>query len=409
MFGYQIIGMGSRRKVEIVPEEADIIRYQFEEYAKGRSINSITNSLNNLGRQTKSGNKFSLGTIRRTLKKPIYNGFYALIGPGANVCQGNIPYDENNMIKSNLYPPIISPELWDTVQNSYRTVHRTHAIQYSYNYAGYELSSIIRCKGCEELGKKSSFVHCHHKTNHREGRKESYVDYKHVKGCSVSRCTLNSKIYESLFRFSFYLLFMDSSELSSFLEDKRKEAEAFSRTTSEQIKDVEKQLKLIIQKQTNLENLVINTGEWSDNVRNRLGDFKAEESRLKKVLSDLKYSQHFSEEQMDFMIGKYTEESLANFLLADKAAIRRQYYLDMMESAYVDVDDLLISYKNDKKYKIGLGKTRRGRKLQEVFDVDTYFNDQFQFQAKIDTHAKDLRIVKLDFRLTVPVQILNGN
>jgi hypothetical protein len=187
---------------------------------------------------------------------------------------------------------------------------------------------------------------------------------------------------------------MDSSELSSFLDDKRKEAEAFSRTTSEQIKDVEKQLKLIIQKQTNLENLVINTGEWSDNVRNRLGEFKEEESRLKKVLSDLKYSQHFSEEQMDFMIGKYTEESLANFLLADKAAIRRQYYLDMMESAYVDVDDLLISYKNGKKYKIGLGKTRRGRKLQEVFDVDTYFNDQFQFQAKIDTQAKDLRIVK---------------
>jgi len=72
MLGYQIIGIGSRRRVEIVPEEADIIRYLFEEYAKGRSINSITNSLNNLGRQTKSGNKFSLGTIRRTLKKPIY-------------------------------------------------------------------------------------------------------------------------------------------------------------------------------------------------------------------------------------------------------------------------------------------------------------------------------------------------
>ena len=394
MLGYQIIGIGSRRRVEIVPEEADIIKYLFTEYAKGRSINSIAKSLNNIGKQTKGGCIFNPATIRRTLKKPIYKGFYALKGPGAKVGQDKIPYDENNMIKSNLYPPIISPKLWNAVQNSYRTVHRTHAIQYSYNYAGYELSSIIHCKGCEGLGAKSSFVHCHHKTNHREDRNESYVDLRHVKGCPVHRCTLNSKIYESLFRFCFYLLFMDSSELSSFLDKKRKEAEAFSRTISEQIIDVEKQLKLVIQKQMNVENLVINTGEWSDNVRNRLDALKVEESRLKNALRDLKYSQHLSEEQMTFMVGMYTEESLANFLLADKPAIRRQFYLDMMESAYVDVDDLVISYKNGKKFKIGLGITRRGRNLQEVFNVEVFFNDQFQFQARIDTQAKELRIIK---------------
>ena len=55
-------------------EEAESVRFIFNEYANGKGYKAITNKLNKLGYKTKKGNNFSVGSIKDILTNPTYIG-----------------------------------------------------------------------------------------------------------------------------------------------------------------------------------------------------------------------------------------------------------------------------------------------------------------------------------------------
>lgn len=106
LFGYKIkkIPIGSRyeSKVEINEETAPIVKFIFEEYAKGTSKKQIVDQLNAKGFKNFNGKPFNINNFQHALTNPKYTGkFY---------------FGENKILCDNAYPPLISQELFDKVQ-----------------------------------------------------------------------------------------------------------------------------------------------------------------------------------------------------------------------------------------------------------------------------------------------------
>ena len=95
VFGYRVVN----KKVEVNEDEANIVRYVFDQYAHGRQAKDILNELTaqGIGRRNKP---FPINTFYSILHNPKYIGIAKL----------------SDGVYTNIYPPIISKELFDEVQ-----------------------------------------------------------------------------------------------------------------------------------------------------------------------------------------------------------------------------------------------------------------------------------------------------
>jgi len=105
-YGYKV---GNRRRLELVPEEAVVVRYIFRLYLQeGMGIRLIARRLNEEGLKTRRGGNWSMVSIRDILRNRVYLGTYSRFGvrvPGS-------------------HPALVTPEDFRVVQdrlNSRRT------------------------------------------------------------------------------------------------------------------------------------------------------------------------------------------------------------------------------------------------------------------------------------------------
>jgi site-specific DNA recombinase len=126
-YGYKV---GSRRRLELVPEEAVVVRYIFRIYVQeGLGIRLIARRLNQEGLRTRRGANWSMVSIRDILRNRAYLGTYARFGvrvPGS-------------------HPPLVSPEDFRAVQD------RLNAKRTSSNPrvpSQFLLSGIVHCGYC---------------------------------------------------------------------------------------------------------------------------------------------------------------------------------------------------------------------------------------------------------------------
>jgi DNA invertase Pin-like site-specific DNA recombinase len=84
-YGYKV---GNRRRLELIPEEAVVVRYIFRLYLnEGMGIRLIARRLNEEGLKTRRGGNWSMVSIRDILRNRVYLGTYARFGvrvPGSH-------------------------------------------------------------------------------------------------------------------------------------------------------------------------------------------------------------------------------------------------------------------------------------------------------------------------------------
>ena len=119
--GYKHVG---KNKVEIVPDEAKVIKWLFESRSKGFGLLEIARQADKLGYRTKTGTKFGTGNLTLFFKNPRYTG--------------HIRY--NGKIIPSPYPKIIEFELWEKCQE-----FRSKAIA---RHDSNRLSKILKCGVC---------------------------------------------------------------------------------------------------------------------------------------------------------------------------------------------------------------------------------------------------------------------
>ena len=153
-YGY----VASEKKVIIDEEKAEVVRFIFEQFAKGVFVREIIETLTANGILHK-GKPFPMNTIYGILKNEKYSGTYML----------------GDEVVDKIYPPIISQEIFSTVRakvnaNKYgkRSVDVVYLLRHKMK-CGYCGESIIAECGTSKMGDRRYYYKCHGRKNLRNG------------------------------------------------------------------------------------------------------------------------------------------------------------------------------------------------------------------------------------------------
>ena len=149
------------KKVIIDEEKAEIVRFIFEQFAKGVIVKDIITALTANGILHK-GKPFPMNTVYGILKNEKYSGRYML----------------GDEIVDKIYPPIISGELFKKVRakvdaNRYgkRSIDVVYLLRHKMK-CGYCGESIVAECGTSERGYRRYYYKCHGRKNLRNGCKQ---------------------------------------------------------------------------------------------------------------------------------------------------------------------------------------------------------------------------------------------
>lgn len=158
LFGYKVnktpIGSHFESKIEVDEKTAPIIRFIFEEYAKGTPKKKIVDMLNEQGHKNFSGKPFTINNLQVNLTNPKYTGkFY---------------YGESKILCENTFPEIISEDLFNKVQERLKANKRQPAkakavVEYLLTgkaYCGHCGAPLVGTSGTGRLGTKFCYYNC---------------------------------------------------------------------------------------------------------------------------------------------------------------------------------------------------------------------------------------------------------
>lgn len=93
-------------EISIQEEEAEIIKSIFKDYADGYTIYKIAKQLNKAGKYTRKGKQWSRSKVRYVLQNETYTGINTYNGKK----------EKNQIVQKDLFPKIISKQLWNKVR-----------------------------------------------------------------------------------------------------------------------------------------------------------------------------------------------------------------------------------------------------------------------------------------------------
>lgn len=148
--GYKVVVLGYNgrkrdTRIDVVPEEAAIVRRIFEEYASGRGLKSIANELNHHGHVTKQGNPFSICAIKDIIENPFYAGkirYGRYLNWSERRRKGK---NDSPTITDGNHPAIIPEELWEKVQ--FLRGSKSHVSTKRF-YGDCLITGLLRCPQC---------------------------------------------------------------------------------------------------------------------------------------------------------------------------------------------------------------------------------------------------------------------
>lgn len=176
-FGYKI--NKETKKLEIIPERAEVIKIMFDMYAKGYNLIDIETKLRELDFRTLTGNLWDKKQISKALKRETYTGvkIYNQYHNGMKARS-----TRSSLIRvENAFPAIISKDLWNAVQS--RFINDKRRVIPKRNITDYLFTGILYCKKCgKHLTGCSSFK------NYKGER-----IYHHYYVCAGKKDTKNGK------------------------------------------------------------------------------------------------------------------------------------------------------------------------------------------------------------------------
>ncbi|MCH8949159.1 MAG: recombinase family protein [Chloroflexi bacterium] len=175
-YGYRV---GSRRRLELIPDEAVVVRYIFRLYLQdGMGIRLIARRLNEEGLRTRRGGNWSMVSIRDILRNRAYLGTYSRFGvrvPGS-------------------HPALVSPDDFRAVQDRLSARRNNFAKRQPTPFL---LAGLVRCGHC---GNKMIGVSRRQSWKRRSGSegKASYRYYQCESRTNQSMCDYHTQRAEAL-------------------------------------------------------------------------------------------------------------------------------------------------------------------------------------------------------------------
>ncbi len=155
-FGYKI----ENGQYVIVPEEAEVVRKVFNDYANGKGYLTIAKSLNAMGIRTHRGNKIENRTIEYWLNNPVYIGKIRW-NPDGKLSRNYTA--DTAIISDGTHTPIIDIATWNKVFERMKLQKEKFGKYYNADRKdiSHWLTGIIRCEKCGAvLSNQGGFFGC---------------------------------------------------------------------------------------------------------------------------------------------------------------------------------------------------------------------------------------------------------
>ncbi len=155
-FGYKI----ENGQYVIVPEEAEVVRKVFNDYANGKGYLTIAKSLNAMGIRTHRGNKIENRTIEYWLNNPVYIGKIRW-NPDGKLSRNYTA--DTAIISDGTHTPIIDIATWNKVFERMKLQKEKFGKYYNADRKdiSHWLTGIVRCEKCGAvLSNQGGFFGC---------------------------------------------------------------------------------------------------------------------------------------------------------------------------------------------------------------------------------------------------------
>lgn len=384
MYGWDAVKKNGKLIITINEREAKVIRYVFAEYLKGLSSLQISKEL--IEQEIRFDSEYITPCqVRRMLLKPLYMGYYFIeSGDWKKIHLMDRKTIESRLVKSNLYPPIISEEVWWSVINSWKNVTRTHSSQFKYRYCGYELSSILRCGYCGH-----GYTHSYRKS--RNLVTDVYTCNVHGKNCPTEfRREFKAIILEPLMRITFLITFLSGDEVNEFFTAKKDELFADTEALRSEITMVDKEISDIKVRQNRVLDAIEEGIIDLSVAKERLNTTSNSIEELQKRKESIEKQIMIQSNEIDDILQQESLDLVDEFLHSES---RSSYYKKYLESALMFKDRMEVTYVNGKKFIIThppLGT----RKIKPQF-FRAFYKDEFQYSGQIDIENATVKINRL--------------
>lgn len=363
LFGYELIKRGKHITINVIEEEAKIVRFIFTKYSEGWTTSRLEKEL--MGTPVPRGHILDMISVRRILSRPLYAGYYLRKSKLTKQIQH---YTEDEirplLVKSNLYPPLITEELWWTVFRNWRkSHHKTRPFETRFSKA--ELTAVFVCPSC---GKSMTYLS---QFNRFKVPRAIYTLARHGAGCTMLNRTLyQAKWLERVMAVCFRIVFLEGGELNVFFKEKESELYENTKEIRSAIEAVDKSIGEIDRKISRLVQAVMEGALTLGDIKKERENLDKEKNTLVNRRNELEDSlMRFSieaEEYLEIEAGKVLDEFDTN---------RRDLYLRFIREGKVYPKYLTAEFMNGKLFEIH--RPTRGK--PDDTPVKVFYKGEWQY------------------------------
>lgn len=134
------------KDIEVNSEEAVTVVEIYELMLEKGSFRGVTQALNSIGSLTRQGSLWSVESVKRILKNPIYYGAYAYNRRKAKGKTSVRRPESDHIVIEGVYEPIVTKELFEEIQ---QIIRERRKIPPRSTNSPYLLTNIVRCEICD--------------------------------------------------------------------------------------------------------------------------------------------------------------------------------------------------------------------------------------------------------------------
>ena len=372
LYGYKIVKKDKNTPVvQIIESEAESIRVIYKEYLYGKSINQIAKNLEANGITRREGKKWTANTVRKTLINPIFMGFYRRDIGASRKGKQNIFLTPGDLVKSNLYSPIIPQAQWWQINKNYRTIQRKHSSQLEYRYAFHKISSLIKCKYCG-----SRYIHAPVKKYDKNTgmTKKIYYYYKATEcksSCPQTVKSIGKVHFEIIFDLLYILSFLIHKDIEEYVSRIKFKYHSSIDSLNTDIRRIENMIEEVTSEINNMKKF-IKRGAAEDLF---IDDFNEAHNKLNSLISTKnKLSENIPnyDEEIQSIVDDYSTDRIIEYSKLDEGGKRENLLL--MLSGEVFDEELCVLYKTGMEVRIPLRKKRSKEYSLKIFRKGNLFS-----------------------------------
>jgi len=153
-FGYTV----ENNRLITIPEEAEIVKYIFDEFVSGKSYMMIARAVNNMGIKTHRGNSFETRQVQYILNNPAYIGYLRWTPTKKIRRDFNNP---DSLIIKAAHEAIIDEKTWKLAQAQVKEIKNLKKYSKPDEVKKHWLSGMVKCSNCgRTLINQGSFFQC---------------------------------------------------------------------------------------------------------------------------------------------------------------------------------------------------------------------------------------------------------